>query len=169
MEDLGIDMFCNMSLRKRDKLLLKVPKDELTCLFMGFEEDDILKCFSDTIIYKAFYKLPINDTLLLLSYIKVENMNLFLSDINERINCMSMNKVRFLEELHQHSDTLFILLESNIIKYDMIKARIFNNYILSDIATLFRTNKKFKKLGIHPLVYKLPFPTDLSLYIYSFL
>jgi len=167
---MGIELFCEMSKKKRNYLLSKVPSDELTCFFMGFNEDDIYQCFSKEAIQDAFSQLPISDTLLLLSYIKVENIHYFIpkSEINPRIDCIR-NHI-FIEELYNHSDLLFTLIDNHLIRKELVLSKLFHPYsILSDINHLFHTNPKFKKLGHHPLVYQFKLPKDISYYLFSFL
>jgi hypothetical protein len=171
MEDLGLDLFCKKySLKKRDELLSRVPKDELSCLFMGFDDEDILGCFSPNALRGNFSRLPVEDTFLLLSYIKVKTIPYFFTmrDIPYLISIMPIN--RFIEDLYQNSSTLFYLLEQGILLQFDIKAKFFApDNSISEIKNLFRTSIKYERFGEHPIVNEFKLPIDLSRIVYSFL
>ena len=171
MEDLGLELFCKKySLKKRDDLLSSVPQTELSCLFMGFDDEDIIGCFSAKALRGNFSRLPLEDTLLLLSYLNVKSIPYFFSlrDIPYLISIMPNN--RFIEDLYEHSNTLFYLLDQGLLLQYDIMAKLFNSQnSISEIKHLFRTSDKYKRFGEHPLVKQFKLPIDLSRIVYSFL
>jgi hypothetical protein len=168
IEEIGVDGLLRKSPQKRDSILKKVPLDQLCCLFMFMDQDEIRQLFSPHVIKSCFAHIPLEDTFTVL-YESYQCYSSFLSksNIKERIECMPI--VRFSEEMDQYYDIITLLLEERVISRSLIQSK-FHHSSLTELAIITRKYPRLKRwVYPHPLLESLPFPTDLSIYIFEFL
>ena len=162
IEEIGVDGLLKKSIQKRD------PVDQLTCLFMFMNQDEIRQLFSPQVIKSCFEQIPLEDTFTVL-YESYKYYSFFLSKSNilERIKCMTISS--FVEEIEKHNDILKLLLDQCVISDSIIQSK-FNHSNLSKLGIIYRKYPHLKKwIYTHPLLVSLPFPSDISIYIFEFL
>lgn len=164
----GVEHILKKSYKKRDLLLVNMPHDELLILFQFMDSNDIILLFSSDVIKNCFKHIPIQDTFPLLSECDLHYYQ-FLSnnDIKNRILCMPFKL--FYEEMENHYNTLLLLIKENVITRQDIKNKL--HYVtLSELSNACRIYPIWKKwIHPHPLLEQLPFPSDVSIYIFNFL
>ena len=153
---------------KRDSILEKVPNDQLICLLNFMEVEEVRFLFSPQMIKKCFENTPIEDTFPLLRDCKDFYLEfLTKKDIQIRIEFMSFRL--FTQEMYYHYKVLEKLLQDNVISRQLVLTKL-HSATLSQLANLCREDHIWKKwIFPHPLLEQLPFPTDISTYIFSFL
>lgn len=168
IEEIGIDRLMDYSQERRDSILLHMPHDELVCLFHFMNVKDVRELFSADVIKDCFYNIPVEYTFPLLTECKSFYKHFLSStDIKERIEYMSLTL--FYEEMVHHYDTLKRLLRDKIITRKLIQSK-FHSISLSKLATICKRYPIWKTwVHPHPLLERLPFPTDVSIHIFSFL
>jgi hypothetical protein len=153
---------------KRDLLLQNVPNDQLICLLNFMDVEECRTLFSSTVIKNCFQNIPIEDTFPLVRDCKSFYLEFIPKcDIQIRIEFMSLRM--FTQEMIYHYKTLTRLLTDHVITKQMIVNKL-HSATLSELARICRENPVwYKWIHPHPLLEKLPFPTDVSKFIFTFL